>query len=356
MPALPLEVLWTVSLLTFLIGLILYGTGRRSRWTAAGVAARGHLMAASALTVLATGVWAGPAPLAGAWLGDSRGGWHLAGGVPASGRWSTEALDAAPVDATATALAVLLPVLWLVLVPALAQVTWPRVTAPRRTAGLIARRWPDLFPVRLRILLVAGLGFALAGAAAATTGPGVQGARYRLHVGADAVPFGADFPGAPSGSAVAGWYALSAAAVVLACAAVVVVVHHRPMLSGLSPAADLAARRVAVDRTVRIGVAQLCWIGLAAVAGRLEVAARATAADAAAAAFEAQQAGAISTPELVDRLRELDPASPATTLLLGGAVAVILVLALLKPYRDLQTLRADAAVPHSDTPVAAGRG
>ena len=179
--------------------------------------------------------------------------------------------------------------------------------------------------------------------AAATTGPGVQGARYRLHVGADAVPFGADFRGAPAGSAVAGWYALGAAAVVLACAAVVVAVHHRPMLSGLSPAADLAARRVAVDRTVRIGVAQLCWIGLAAVAGRLEVAARATAADAAAAAFEAQQAGAISTPELVDRLRELDPASPATTLLLGGTVAVILVLALLKPYRDLRTLRADGA-------------
>ncbi|KFC53288.1 hypothetical protein GY12_18115 [Micrococcus luteus] len=162
MPALPLEVLWTVSLLTFLIGLILYATGRRSRWTAAGVAAHGHLTAAAALTLLATGVWAGPAPLAGAWLDDSRGGWHLAGGVPASGRWSTEPLDAAPVDATATALAVLLPALWLVLVPALAQVTWPRVTAPRRTAGLVARRWPDLLPVRLRILLVAGLGFALA--------------------------------------------------------------------------------------------------------------------------------------------------------------------------------------------------
>lgn len=356
MPALPLDVLWTVSLLTFLIGLILYGTGRRSRWTAAGVAARGHLMAAAALTVLATGVWAGPPPLAEAWLGDSRGGWHLAGGVPASGRWSTEALDAAPVDATATALAVLLPALWLVLVPALAQVTWPRVTAPRRTAGLVARRWPDLLPVRLRILLVAGLGFALAGAAAATAGPGVQGARYRLHLGADAAPFGADFRGAPAGSAVAGWYALGAAAVVLACAAVVVAVHHRPTLSGLSPAADLAARRVAVDRTVRIGVAQLCWIGLAAVAGRLEVAARATAADAAAAAFEAQQAGAISTPELVDRLRELDPASPATALLLSGTVAVILVLALLKPHHDLRTLRADDAIPRPGTPVAAGRG
>ena len=43
-------------------------------------------------------------------------------------------------------------------------------------------------------------------------------------------------------------------------------------------------------------------------------------------------------------------------LLLGGAVAVILVLALLKPYRDLRTLRADDAVPRPDTPVAAGRG
>ena len=64
----------------------------------------------------------------------------------------------------------------------------------------------------------------------------------------------------------------------------------------------------------------------------------------------------MSTPELVDRLRELDPASPATTLLLGGAVAVILVLALLKPYRDLRALRADDAVPRPDTPLEAGRG
>ena len=58
---------------------------------------------------------------------------------------------------------------------------------------------------------------------------------------------------------------------------------------------------------------------------------------------------------LVDRLCELDPASPATTLLLGGAVAVILVLALLKPYRDLRTLRADAAVPHRRGDAAARR-
>lgn len=341
MPALPLEALWTVTLLSFLIVLILYWTGRRTRWTEAGSAARGHLMAAAALTVLATGAWVGPQPLAAAWLRDTGAGWHLAGGVPESGRWSTQALETSPVDPTAAALAVLLPALWLAVVPVIAQTTWPRVTAPRRAAGLVARRWPGLLPTRLRALLACGLAFSLAGVAAAATGPGVPGTLYRLHQGADAVPFGADFVGAPAGAAVAGWYAVGAAGVLLACAVVVAAVHRRPMLSGLSPVADLAARRIAVDRTVRTGTALLCWIGLAGVTGRIEVAARSRAVEAAAAAFDAQQAGALSTAELVGRLRGVDPASPAAAVLLGGAVVVILVLAMLKPYRDLQVLSAE---------------
>ena len=354
MPALPLEVVWTSSALVLLVLAILYWFGRRARWTAAPLAARGHLTATAVLTLVATAVWAGPTPFAALWVTDGAGGWVRAGGGAPSGHWSRETLETAPVDAPLLAAAILLPALWLLVIPALGQVTWPPATGPRRSAALIARRWQSLVPPRLLLLVAPGAILALAGVAAAAATPGVQGAEYRQHLSEQATPFSARFAGMPAGSAVAPWYAAGAAAVLLALCAVLAICHRRRALSGLDPAQDLAARRIAVDHACRIGAALLAWIGLAGLAGALEAHERRQAAQEAAAAYSAWEAGRIPAAEMAGWLTPVANGAPAEMLLLLGSTVVGVLLVLVRPAREQRILRGAADGTRADGPAARG--
>lgn len=256
--------LWPVLLLGLTVVGVLALAARRGPQRSARTAARQHLGLWALLALVLAGALLGPWSYAGLWAGGGGLSWVQADGAPTRG--TVELVESAvPAELLTPGIAAvaLLPALWLVGLAALAQVTWPRETGPRRRAALRSRSWRHLLSRRVLVILGGATVLAAAGIAAMAGLPAVDGVQLSVHTGPESTPFRASAHGQPAGADVAPWFAAAAATVLAAVAGVVLVVNRRGALGGLSSREDLAARRIAVDRSARIGAALLAWNGLA---------------------------------------------------------------------------------------------
>jgi hypothetical protein len=174
-------------------------------------------------------------------------------------------LPATALDPGTALLVAVFPGLWLLVVYAIAQRTWPRAAGPVRRARLESRSAPDLLPPVLT-RVVAGVGLAaLAAIALAWTAPGVAPVQLSYSAGASIVESSA--AGARPGTEFAPWLLLALAMLLIATAASTVLVSRRPALTGLTPDEDLAIRRIAVHRALRTAAAAALVVLVVAVAG-----------------------------------------------------------------------------------------
>lgn len=351
----PVLRLLPIALTVAVILLVLRWSALRSRTRGAGVAAHGHLGVTAALTLLLSGALWGPWGFLSAWTVPAGVPWVRAGGGPLAGqlRLTSQAVDA---PTAAVLLAFLVPALWLALVPTLGQVTWPRETGPRRRAGLVSRRWQESVPRRSALLVGVGLAVALAGLACTATAPGSEALRLVVESGPEAQPFSAWSSGQAPGTAVAPWFALGVAALLLALGCVVIAAHRRRALGGLSVEQDLAARRITVDQTARITTALLLWAGLAGIVARIVAGAHQRQAEAFRRIMSEWDIGGLSLDEAVRQAQGLADSDQTSGVMLAVAAVVGLALALLKPYRDLQTLRGGSPVTATAAEAGAARG
>lgn len=169
---------------------------RRGPRRSARTAARQHLGLWALLALVLTGALLGPWAYAGLWAGDGGLSWVQAGGAPTRG--TVELVESAvPAELSTPGIAsvTLLPALWLVGLAALAQVTWPRETGPRRRAALRSRSWRHLLSQRVLVILGGATDLAAAGIAAMAGLPAVDGVQLRVHTGPESTPFRASADG-----------------------------------------------------------------------------------------------------------------------------------------------------------------
>lgn len=173
-------------------------------------------------------------------------------------------------------LAALTPAALFLLVWWIGQHTWPRSTGPVRQGRLTALEARDVLPRALTwTCALATLASACAVAALALSGLQAAPAR-RITMEVDVAQAGTVLPadgtewqtqvvavdGAQSAAATSGLLAVVLLGWVAATALAVRAVLRRPVLAGLHPAADLAVRRVAVNRILRTALVAVVSTGL----------------------------------------------------------------------------------------------
>ncbi|MGM7671375.1 hypothetical protein [Microbacterium sp. A93] len=172
------------------------------------------------------------------------------------------AAPAPPPDPVSAVLTAALPALLLLGIYAVAQHTWPRQTGPVRNARLVARRTLDYVPGPLLWVSVGSGLVAVAVVVVSWSTPGVD-ALYLSYVTQNHT-MGTYTAGSRPGTAFAPYLVLALALLAAATWAATVLMARRPSLTGLSPAADDAVRRLAVHRILR--TASAATLAVAAVA------------------------------------------------------------------------------------------